>query len=74
MSSAAGINAAIIAQGDLVRKMKADKAAKSDIDEAVKKLLALKADFKTATGQDWKPGCAVPDTPAPATGGSDSGK
>ena len=74
VSSAAGINAAIIAQGDLVRKMKADKAAKSDIDESVKKLLALKADFKTATGQDWKPGCAVPDTPAPATGGSDSGK
>merc|ERR1719412_2932060 len=72
-SSPAAINASIIAQGDLVRKMKADKAAKSDIDEAVKKLLALKADFKTATGQDWKPGCAVPDTPAPATGGSDSG-
>ena len=50
------INAAVVAQGDLVRKLKADKAAKADIDEAVKKLLALKADFKAATGQDWKPG------------------
>ena len=49
-------------QGDVVRKLKADKAAKADIDEAVKKLLALKADFKAATGQDWKPGCQVPES------------
>ena len=32
------------------------------IDAAVKTLLALKADYKSATGQDWKPGTA----PAPA--------
>ena len=25
----------------------------------MKKLLALKADFKQATGQDWKPGAAL---------------
>jgi len=71
----AGINAAITAQGDLVRKLKADKAAKPDVEEAVKKLLALKAEFKTATGNDWKPGMTVPDTgkassPAPASGSS----
>ena len=45
--------------------MKADKAAKADIDEAVKKLLALKADFKAATGIDWKPGCQVPESTKP---------
>ena len=72
-SSAADINTAIAAQGDAVRKLKADKAAKADIDEAVKKLLALKADFKAATGSDWKPGMTVPAA-APAPAASDSGK
>ena len=70
--SAGDINNAIAAQGDAVRKLKADKAAKADIDEAVKKLLALKADFKAATGSDWKPGMEVPAT-APAPAASDSG-
>ena len=70
-SSAADINAAITAQGDIVRKLKADKAGKADIDEAVKKLLSLKGDYKAATGQDWKPGCTPPaSAPAPASGGS----
>merc|ERR1719225_2029086 len=74
-SSPADINAAIVAQGDKVRKLKADKAAKPEIEEAVKKLLALKAEFKSATGQDWKPGMTVPETgkassPAPALGSS----
>merc|ERR1712110_791600 len=53
------VGAAVAAQGDLVRKLKADKAAKPEIDEAVKKLLALKADFKAATGSDWKPGATA---------------
>ena len=70
--SAADINTAIGAQGDAVRKLKADKAAKADVDEAVKKLLALKADFKAATGSDWKPGMTVPSA-APAPAASDSG-
>ena len=70
--SAGDINSAIAAQGDAVRKLKADKAAKPDIDEAVKKLLALKADFKAATGSDWKPGMTVPAA-APAPAASDSG-
>ena len=38
------LGTSVAAQGDLVRKLKADKAAKPEIDEAVKKLLALKAD------------------------------
>ena len=71
--SAGDINNAIVAQGDAVRKLKADKAAKADIDEAVKKLLALKADFKAAAGSDWKPGMAVPAAAAPAPASSDSG-
>ncbi|XP_076663274.1 glutamyl-prolyl-tRNA synthetase [Andrena cerasifolii] len=43
-------------QGDKVRQLKALKADKAVIDEEVKKLLALKSDYKSATGQDWKPG------------------
>merc|ERR1740128_158389 len=72
-NNAGDLDSAITAQGDLVRKLKADKAAKADIDGAVKKLLALKADYKAATGQDWKPGAAPPATKAsspPASGGS----
>jgi len=30
----------------------------------VKKLLSLKADFKSITGSGWKPGVAVPSAPA----------
>jgi len=36
------------------------------VDAEVKKLLALKADFKAITGSDWKPGVSVPSSPAPA--------
>jgi len=70
-AAAAGgdLGAAVAAQGDLVRKLKADKAAKPEIDEAVKKLLALKADYKSATGNDWKPGAA----PAAAKSGGGGG-
>ncbi|XP_039757717.1 bifunctional glutamate/proline--tRNA ligase isoform X3 [Pararge aegeria] len=45
-------------QGDLVRSLKSSKADKAKIDEAVKVLLDLKTKYKTATGQDWKPGAA----------------
>ena len=51
----AAVDAAIKAQGEAVRQLKADKADKAAIDEAVKKLLALKGEFKAATGVDWKP-------------------
>merc|ERR1719400_3004138 len=56
------LGAAVAAQGDLVRKLKTEKADKAAIDEAVKKLLALKADFKAATGSDWKPGASAAPT------------
>jgi len=68
-SSASDLNAAITAQGDVVRKLKADKAAKPAIDEAVKKLLALKTEYKTATGQDWKPGAAPVKAASPPASG-----
>ena len=44
----------------------------ADIDAAVKALLVLKAEYKSATGKDWKPGQAAPvttTTPAPASAG-----
>ncbi|XP_068433011.1 bifunctional glutamate/proline--tRNA ligase isoform X1 [Clinocottus analis] len=53
----------ITQQGELVRKLKAEKAPKDQIDIAVKQLLALKAEFKKMTGQDYKPGMA-PTAPA----------
>ncbi|XP_014119870.2 bifunctional glutamate/proline--tRNA ligase isoform X5 [Zonotrichia albicollis] len=46
----------VAAQGDVVRDLKAKKAAKEDIDKAVKQLLALKAEYKEKTGQEYKPG------------------
>lgn len=49
----------ITEQGDKVRELKAKKAEKPQIDEAVKLLLQLKADYKTLTGQEWKPGCVA---------------
>ncbi|XP_050354067.1 bifunctional glutamate/proline--tRNA ligase [Nymphalis io] len=58
------INKDIIEQGDLVRSLKASKAEKAKIDEAVKALLNLKANYKAATGQDWKPGAAPATTDA----------
>ncbi|XP_069464687.1 bifunctional glutamate/proline--tRNA ligase isoform X2 [Ambystoma mexicanum] len=46
----------VTAQGDLVRDLKTKKAAKADVDAAVKLLLALKVEYKQVTGQDYKPG------------------
>lgn len=51
-----GLYNRVAVQGDVVRELKAKKAAKEDIDAAVKQLLALKADYKEKTGQDYKPG------------------
>lgn len=50
----------IAAQGDQIRQLKASKADKTVIDPAVKLLLALKADYKSLTGQEWKPGTTAP--------------
>eukprot|EP00057_Strongylocentrotus_purpuratus_P020733 XP_011675207.1 PREDICTED: bifunctional glutamate/proline--tRNA ligase isoform X2 [Strongylocentrotus purpuratus] len=60
-----GLVAKITEQGDKVRTLKSNKAAKAEIDAAVKTLLAHKADYKKATGKDYKPG-AAPASSAPA--------
>jgi bifunctional glutamyl/prolyl-tRNA synthetase len=65
-ADAAAINATIANQGELVRKLKVEKAPKGDVDVHVKVLLELKARYKAATGQDWKPGCTPPAASAPA--------
>jgi bifunctional glutamyl/prolyl-tRNA synthetase len=62
----AASHAKVASQGDLVRKLKAEKAAKADIDEAVKTLLGLKLEYKAATGQDWKPEPSAGDAVAKA--------
>ncbi|XP_066559090.1 bifunctional glutamate/proline--tRNA ligase isoform X2 [Amia ocellicauda] len=61
----AGLLSRVAAQGETVRKLKTEKAPKDQVDAAVKELLALKAQFKQLTGQDYKPGMAPP-SPAPA--------
>ncbi|PAA53324.1 hypothetical protein BOX15_Mlig003944g1, partial [Macrostomum lignano] len=54
----------IAAQGDLVRDLKAKKADQAAIKSAVDQLLQLKADFKSHSGQDWKPELLQKATPA----------
>ena len=54
------LNADIIAQGDKVRQLKADKADKVAVDTAVNVLLGLKTKYKTLTGNDWKPAAGNP--------------
>ena len=44
-----------------MRTLKSNKAAKPEVDAAVKVLLDLKSQFKAVTGQDWKPGLAFPE-------------
>ncbi|XP_010216482.1 PREDICTED: bifunctional glutamate/proline--tRNA ligase isoform X2 [Tinamus guttatus] len=65
-------------QGEVVRRLKAEKASKDEIDEAVKLLLSLKADYKEKTGQDYKPGhppvaqAALPQKSTVEPGGADT--
>ncbi|XP_014601281.1 PREDICTED: bifunctional glutamate/proline--tRNA ligase [Polistes canadensis] len=49
------INDKIIAQGHIVRHFKSEKVDQFIVDAEVKTLLKLKADFKAATGKEWKP-------------------
>ncbi|XP_069699060.1 bifunctional glutamate/proline--tRNA ligase [Periplaneta americana] len=58
-SDATKLNEQIQQQGDVVRKLKSEKAAKEAIDAEVKKLLLLKSEFKNVTGTEWKPGVSV---------------
>lgn len=54
--------------GDKIRKLKADKASKEDIDREVKQLLELKTEFKNVTGTEWKPEAGQPAArPAPVS-------
>ncbi|XP_060924823.1 bifunctional glutamate/proline--tRNA ligase isoform X2 [Limanda limanda] len=64
--AAAGLQEKVAEQGEMVRKLKTEKAPKDQVDAAVKQLLVLKAEYKQVTGQDYKPGAApVQKTPAP---------
>uniref|UniRef100_A0A669F2F2 Bifunctional glutamate/proline--tRNA ligase n=1 Tax=Oreochromis niloticus TaxID=8128 RepID=A0A669F2F2_ORENI len=71
---AADLFSSIVAQGEAVRQLKAAKAPKDEIDAAVKQLLALKAEFKKLTGQDYKPGMVTlaPSASSPVTATSSS--
>uniref|UniRef100_A0A2H1WFZ5 Bifunctional glutamate/proline--tRNA ligase n=2 Tax=Spodoptera frugiperda TaxID=7108 RepID=A0A2H1WFZ5_SPOFR len=70
--AASELNEQITKQGDLVRSLKSAKAEKAKVDEAVKALLDLKAKYKAATGQDWKPGAAPAPAAAPASPSGDA--
>jgi len=60
---AAELDGKIVSAGDLVRKLKTEKADKAEVDTAVKSLLALKGEFKALTGKDWKPAGGAPSEP-----------
>ncbi|XP_071778242.2 bifunctional glutamate/proline--tRNA ligase isoform X1 [Centroberyx gerrardi] len=70
VAAATGLYEQVADQGEMVRKLKAEKAPKDLVDAAVKQLLALKAEYKKQTGQDYKPGLQTPTSPAPAQPGS----
>uniref|UniRef100_A0A673WHE4 Bifunctional glutamate/proline--tRNA ligase n=1 Tax=Salmo trutta TaxID=8032 RepID=A0A673WHE4_SALTR len=65
VTSGSGIYEHVTQQGDLVRKLKTEKAPKDQMDAAVKHMLSLKAEYKQVTGQDYKPGMAPATSPAP---------
>ena len=54
-SPADTINNKIKIQGDAVRNLKANKASKEEVKEAVNELLSLKAEYKSITGNEWTP-------------------
>jgi len=61
------LNDQIIKQGDKIRNLKASKVPKPEVDLEVKILIALKAQYKQASGVDWQPPSAA--SAAPATAG-----
>ncbi|CDQ67383.1 unnamed protein product [Oncorhynchus mykiss] len=65
VTSGSGVYEHVTQQGDLVRKLKTEKAPKDQMDAAIKHLLSLKAEYKQVTGQDYKPGMAPATSPAP---------
>ena len=54
-AAAEALDAKIKSCGDLIRKMKEEKASKDDIKNEVQVLLTLKTLYKNKTGEDWKP-------------------
>ncbi|KAH7986235.1 hypothetical protein HPB52_025115 [Rhipicephalus sanguineus] len=66
-ASVTDLDKSIQAQGDKVRKLKAEKVSKETLEPEIKELLRLKAEYKALSGNEWKPGNpAVP--PASGTG------
>jgi bifunctional glutamyl/prolyl-tRNA synthetase len=49
-------------KGDLIRKLKAEKADKDLVQENVKQLLALKEEYKKLTASDWSPNSSTVTT------------
>ncbi|XP_041669602.1 bifunctional glutamate/proline--tRNA ligase isoform X2 [Cheilinus undulatus] len=70
--AATGLYEKVAEQGEVVRKLKTEKAPKDQVDAAVKQLLALKAEYKQQTGQDYKPGLQAPASPAQTQSSSPS--
>ncbi|CAG0883237.1 unnamed protein product [Darwinula stevensoni] len=68
-ANAADLDSLIRAKGEQVRQLKSSKAAKEAVDKEVKALLELKAQYKQATGADWKPDAAAPVKADKAGGG-----
>ena len=68
-SSALAIFAKVSAQGELVRKLKGEKAEKAKVTEAVQALLKLKEAYKAATGEEYN---ASKPPPAPASNAESS--
>ncbi|XP_061621354.1 bifunctional glutamate/proline--tRNA ligase isoform X1 [Phyllopteryx taeniolatus] len=62
-SASSGLYERVAQQGELVRNLKSQKAPKDQVDAEVKQLLALKAEYKQVTGEEYKPG-AVPSQKA----------
>uniref|UniRef100_A0A9J8D290 Bifunctional glutamate/proline--tRNA ligase n=1 Tax=Cyprinus carpio carpio TaxID=630221 RepID=A0A9J8D290_CYPCA len=71
-SSPAAIYGHVSDQGELVRKLKAEKAPKEQVDKAVKTLLELKGQYKALTGEEYKP-VTTPGTSG-NTGGEDKSR
>ncbi|XP_008296039.1 bifunctional glutamate/proline--tRNA ligase isoform X2 [Stegastes partitus] len=72
--AATGLYEKVAEQGEVVRKLKTEKAPKDQVDAAVKQLLALKAEYKQQTGQDYKPGLQAPASPAQTQASTASAK
>ena len=72
-SPAKQLDESVQKQADTVRRLKSEKADKISIDEAVKQLLALKAEFKKATGAEWVSKATPPtnQTPVESTSSKD---